>query len=661
MIPLLTRMKTFAAVLALCAASLLLSHSVAAAPLNIVTNKTVFADFEGADWGGWTALGDAFDKGPARGSWPNQQPVTGFLGSGFVNTFVNGDKSTGSLTSPEFTISLPYLNFLIGGGNHPGKVCINLLIDGKVVESATGYEFERLHWHTWSLFPYMRKKARLQIVDNYSGGWGHISIDQITFSDRQMVHRYSNDPVTHAMTSVAEATSRAQADPTRPIFHFMAPANWMNDPNGPFYFRDYYHIHYQHNPFGDEWGHMHWGHARSRDLVFWKQLPISLWPSKERGEDHVFSGCMTTNSNGEPMAFYTSIGYGKLATDYAEQWAAVGDSDANTFKKHPMNPILSEKIHGDVKVYDWRDPFIFREAGKTFMVCGGNLNRAKGGQAVVLLYEASNGALTNWSYRGVLFTHPDPAVKNIECPNFFRLGDRWVLIHSPHGKVEYLTGAFDAVAGKFTATARGLMDYGDDYYAPNCMEDPQGRRVLWGWVRGFKSGRGWNGCLTLARIVSMDNDGHLLQKPAPELAKLRGQSFTLPIVELNNVTNAMDNVRGDTMEILAEFEPGTAKSFGLRLRVSNDGSQAVTVSYDGETLSAAGVRAKLTLPENQKVLKLHIFIDRSVMEIYANDRACLTKVIYPGERDLGLGLFADGGKVKLKSFNAWTLKSSAMD
>lgn len=654
-------MKTFIVLFALITAGSGLNLPLSAAPATLVTNEVIFADFEGDNWGGWTPSGDAFGKAPARGAWEKQQPVTGFLGNGFVNTFVGGDKSTGTLTSPEFTIALPYLNFLIGGGNHPGEVCINLIIDGKVARSSTGSEFERLHWHTWNLFQFLRKKARLEIVDKHTGGWGHINLDQITFSDRPKVHPYFNDPVTHAMTSVAEAKPRAEADPTRPIFHFIAPANWMNDPNGPFYFRDYYHLYYQHNPFGDEWGHMHWGHARSRDLVFWKHMPISLWPSKEHGEDHVFSGCATTNVHGEVMAFYTSIGRGKSANDYAEQWAGVGDSDANTFKKHPMNPILSEKLHGDVKVYDWRDPFIFRDAGKTFMVLGGNLNQAKGGQAVVLLYEATSGELTNWNYRGVLFTHPDAAVKNIECPNFFKLGERWVLVHSPYGKVEYFTGEFDPVAGRFSAKERGLMDHGDDYYAPNSMEDPNGRRVLWGWVRGFKSGRGWNGCLTLARIVTLGDDGHLRQSPAPELAKLRAQPFTLSPVELSNVTNSVENVRGDTMEIEAEFEPGTAKSFGLRLRTSADGARAVHVSYDGETLSAAGVRAKLKLAGSEKTLKLHVFIDRSVMEIYANGRACLTKVIYPDDRDLGLGLFASGGTARLKSFNAWTLKSSAMD
>jgi sucrose-6-phosphate hydrolase SacC (GH32 family) len=127
------------------------------------------------------------------------------------------------------------------------------------------------------------------------------------------------------------------------------------------------------------------------------------------------------------------------------------------------------------------------------------------------------------------------------------------------------------------------------------------------------------------------------------------------------VTNSMENIRGETLEIEAEFEPGTAKTFGLRLRTSDDGVQSVNVTYDGTTLTAAGVKAKLELPASQKRLKLHIFIDRSVLEVYANGRACLTKVIYPGERDLGLGLFASGGSAKLKSLTVWPLKAIAMD
>jgi sucrose-6-phosphate hydrolase SacC (GH32 family) len=620
-------------------------------------NEILFADFEGDTWGEWQATGQAFGAGPARGALPNQMPVTGFAGRGLVNSYVGGDRSTGTLTSAEFTITKPYLNFLIGGGNHTGKVGINLLIDGQVARSATGTEFERLSWHTWNLFAVQKKKARLQIVDQHTGGWGHVNIDQITMSDRPKVPPYFNDAVTRAMASVAEATPRATNDPTRPIYHFLAPANWMNDPNGPIYHRDYYHIYYQHNPFGDQWGHMHWGHARSRDLVSWKHLPISLWPSKEAGEDHVFSGCATTNSQGEFLAFYTSIGFGKSAGDYAEQWVAVGDSEGNTFKKHPANPVLSEKLHGEVKVYDWRDPFVFRDGGKTYLVCGGNLNRGKGGQAVVLLYEARDGKLIDWTYRGVLFTHPDSAVKNIECPNFFKLGDRWVLIISPHDKVQYFTGTFDPVAGKFTAQQRGLMDQSGDYYAPNCMEDPQGRRILWGWVRGFKEGRGWNGCLTLARVLAMGADGRVQQAPATELQKLRGQLFDLSATTIVNATNYLENLRGDALEIEAALDLSEARNVGLLLRASKDGAKAVTVSYDGNELSVAGVKTRLGVPAKEKTLKLHLFLDKSVLEVYANGELCFTRVIYPGEHDLGLGLFASGGSAKVTSFQAWPLKT----
>jgi beta-fructofuranosidase len=621
------------------------------------TNLSVFADFEGDGFGDWKSTGSAFGKGPASGALDGQQPVTGFEGRSFVNSFHGGDQATGSLTSPEFIIKEPYLNFLIGGGNHPGETCINLLIGTNVVKSATGTEFERLQWHTWQLFPWVGKKARLEIVDRRSGGWGHISIDQITFSNRPRIIPYVNDAVTAAMVGVTAAERRAAADPQRPIYHFMAPANWMNDPNGPIYHRRYYHIYYQFNPYGDAWGHMHWGHARSRDLVTWKHLPIALWPSKEQGEDHVFSGCMTTNAGGELMAFYTSIGRGKSASESAQQWAAIGDSEGNTFVKHPGNPLLAEELHGGTKVYDWRDPFIFREGGKTYLVCGGNLNQARGGQAVVLLYEATNGGLTGWKYRGVLFTHPDAAVKNIECPNFFKLAGRWVLIISPHGLVEYFTGGFDAVAGRFTFQKRGLMDASRNYYAPNGLEDPQGRRILWGWINGFPEKRGWNGCLTLPRILTLGSDGSLLQEPAPELATLREQPFKRENLSLNNVTNYLENVRGDTLELRAEFEPVSARRFGLRLRTSADGKAAVDISFDASSGDVAGARVEMG-GISSGLVSVRVFLDRSVLEAYVNGKSCATRVISPATQDLGVGLFAEGGELRVRSLEVWPMRSS---
>ncbi|GGJ43469.1 glycoside hydrolase family 32 protein [Deinococcus roseus] len=154
-------------------------------PLPAVTEPAgeVFADFEGADYGGWEKTGDAFGTGPAHGSLTGQSPVTGFKGSGLVNTFLNFDQGTGTLTSPEFTLNKPFITFLIGGGNHPGETAFNLIIDGKVVRSATGQDSEALRSKFFDVAEFKGKKARLQIVDSHTGGWGHILIDHIKFTE----------------------------------------------------------------------------------------------------------------------------------------------------------------------------------------------------------------------------------------------------------------------------------------------------------------------------------------------------------------------------------------------------------------------------------------------------------------------------------------------
>ncbi len=145
-------------------------------------------DFEAADYGDWKAEGEAFGTGPAKGTLGGQMHVSGFEGKGLVNTFLGGDRPTGKLTSPEFTIERDYIKFLVGGGGHKGKTCMNLLIDGEVVLSVTGPNIqpggsEFLNWENWDVKEYKGKKAVLDIVDEASGGWGHINVDQISQSN----------------------------------------------------------------------------------------------------------------------------------------------------------------------------------------------------------------------------------------------------------------------------------------------------------------------------------------------------------------------------------------------------------------------------------------------------------------------------------------------
>ena len=135
------------------------------AALQAAEGDLLIADFEGTDYDGWQVEGEAFGSGPARGTLPNQRKVDGFRGQGLANSFHGGDDSTGTLTSPPFTVEKPFVNFLIGGGKHPGKTCINLLVDDKVVRTSTGSDSERLEWASWDVKELKGKQARIQIVD----------------------------------------------------------------------------------------------------------------------------------------------------------------------------------------------------------------------------------------------------------------------------------------------------------------------------------------------------------------------------------------------------------------------------------------------------------------------------------------------------------------
>jgi beta-fructofuranosidase len=466
---------------------------------------------------------------------------------------------------------------------------------------------------------------------------------------------FTNDAIARATAAIQSAVPRARADPAHPVFHVTAPAQWMNDPNGPIFYKGFYHLFYQLHPFSDESGPKYWGHVRSRDLANWEHLPIALCPSTEAGESEVWSGCCTINGQGEPMIFYTSIAPGKSAGDHADQWAAIGDDDLIHWHKSPANPVMTEALHGGTKIYDWRDPFVFRDKKKTFLVTGGNLNRAKGGQAVVNIYEAENAELTKWKYRGVLFQLPEGATA--ECPNFFKLGGQWVLFVSPYGKVQYFVGAFDAETCRFRARTRGLLDCARNFYAPNTMQVPDGRRIVWGWVNGFPGGHGWNGCLSLPRLLSLSRDGQLRQNPAPQLSKLRGKRVEWRNVRLENGAETLTLPKTNALEIMAEIDLKTATSIELGIKSGAKDAQPIVVNFNGSELKVMDASAPLQFTKGEKKLNVRIFIDRSVMEVFANETVCATKVIRPLDSNPALGIRADGGTANAKLVQAWPMKS----
>ena len=405
----------------------------------------VIADFEGADYRAWKTSGDAFGSGPAHGTLPDQMPVSGFQGRGLVNSYLKGDGATGTLTSPQFQIERPFVNFLVGGGNHPGETSMNLLVDGKPVRSTTGSDSEHLDWETWDVAALAGKTARIEIVDRATGGWGHILVDQIEQSDK---------PKAEAPESVA-----VYHEWLRPQFHFTAQKNWHNDPNGLVFYKGEYHLFFQHNPHGINWGEMTWGHAISSDLLHWKQLDHALLPDSH---GTMFSGSAVVDWNNtagfqtgdeKPLiCIFTAAGgtspesKGKPFT----QGIAYSIDLGRTWKKYDKNPVLGH-VAGEN-----RDPKVIWHGPTKRWVMALYLD----GDKYALF---SSPDLKQWEKLADL-----PAFGANECPDFFEIpvaGEdaktKWILWGS---NGNYLIGSFD---GKTFSRESGphKFEFGSNFYA----------------------------------------------------------------------------------------------------------------------------------------------------------------------------------------------------
>lgn len=264
-------------------------------------------------------------------------------------------------------------------------------------------------------------------------------------------------------------------------YHFMAPAYWINDPNGCIFFEGKYHLFYQHNPYAPVWGAMHWGHAVSKDLVHWEHLPIALAPS-EPYDDHpeggVFSGSAVYHE-GVLSVFYTgttNYGAGFVQT----QCLAESRDGGVTFEKYSGNPVINE-LPPDASP-DFRDPKVLRVEDMWYMIIGSSEGSGAwhGGDGCVQMYRS--GDLKNWSYCGVIARSNGKLGSMWECPDLFRLGEKWVLIFSPMlcgaRKTVYQVGEMDFDNVRFTCESQVKIDWGCEYYAPQSLRDQQERAIL---------------------------------------------------------------------------------------------------------------------------------------------------------------------------------------
>jgi len=478
--------------------------------------------------------------------------------------------------------------------------------------------------------------------------------------------RAAADPaLVKATQAVLDAVPLAEADPERPVYHFHPPANWTNDPNGTIFYRGWHHLFYQLNPFAPRIGSQHWGHARSRDLVNWEHLPIAIWPSEELGERAIFSGGAVLTGDGRPRVFYTSIGHAQ-----PEQWmASPKDDDLLTWEKYSGNPAVSQSAHASGPIAQWRDPFLFKKDGATYMVCGGGTSA---GRAQVQLYRATKPDLTGWKHLGAIFQTLDRDVRNFECPNLFPLDGKWVMIVSPNRVCEYWIGDLDIPKMQFTPVAHGVLDAGDAY-ASNISVDDQGRTLLWLWGRtNTPQGKGWGSVMVMPRILSIGPDGFLRQNPAPEFATLRGSPMAFPGSGLEKPV-PIEGVATDCAEIEAEFSG--SGTFGLELRRSADGKPGIVVSMQGGYLNVGAARAFVGNADRHR---LHIFLDKRCIEVFADEGVtAIYNWLDASPHDLGITAFGQtapergfpgGGRApanrqppRLESLKIWPMRGARFD
>ena len=685
------------------------------------------ADFEGTDYGAWKSEGKAFGAAHAKGTLPGQMNVEGFQGKGLANSFVGGDDSTGQLTSPTFKIQRKFVTFLIGGGGWADETCMNLIVDDKVVRTATGPNTvsggsERLEPLAWDVSDLIHRDASLVIVDSRKGGWGHINVDHIIQTDNRgttaiatpptplqkdvlrqvliknkylhfpmkigakarvvtvntdgkQIHRFDMEladgqpdwwapldvssligkeinlsvnvlPIdSKAIDSILQSDELPKLEslylePLRSQFHFSPKRGWMNDPNGLVFYRGEYHLFFQHNPYGRNWGNMHWGHATSPDLVHWTEHGDVLAPD-DMGP--MFSGSAVVdwdNTSGFGSSTQPPLVLIYTAAGNPTTQCIAYSNDGRSFNKYEKNPVIKQISGGN------RDPKVFwhKPTKQWVQVLYVEL---LGKKHTVHFFTSAN--LRDWELASVFEGGVAGDKYLYECPDFFELpldGDssksRWILTAA---NSEYAIGTFDGKA--FHSELGKIGDVrGKGFYAAQTFSDmPDGRRIQIGWMQAPSPGMSFNQLQSIPCELTLRTtpDGPRLHRsPVQELVSLRNGG---------NRADSLDSFRSELIELRAEFEPGIAESLAFRIRGAN-----CVYNFNKQELEVNGVRAAAPLIAGKQ--NIVIYADKTMLEVFASDGQTYMPLPFIAKpEDQSVVIDPLGGKATMKSIEVYDLKS----
>ena len=472
-----------------------------------------------------------------------------------------------------------------------------------------------------------------------------------------------------------EETMEAGINGGRPAFHLSPRVGWMNDPNGFSYCKGAYHLFYQYYPYDSVWGPMHWGHAVSRDLLHWEYLPAALAPDTAYDKDGCFSGSALELPDGRQLLMYTGVvkeprtdgGFQDIQT----QCIAIGDG--RDYEKYQQNPVLDG---GDLPEggsrNDFRDPKLWMEEDGTYRCVVGNCTGDKDGR--ILLYKSEDGI--HWDFLSILAENKGRFGRMWECPDFFKLDGKYVLLTSPQDMMpkgfEYhngngtlcLIGGYDEKTNTFIEEHNQAVDYGIDFYAPQTIAAPDGRRIMIGWMQNWDTcnlrdtERFWFGQMTLPRELSIEN-GRLIQKPVRELESLRGEEVRYENVVFTD-TIRLDGIRGRKMDMEIMLRPADPENIfhKFAVRFAQDETYHTSVSFRPlESVvkvdrKFSGSRRAIIHQRRSRVsgrdgkLKLRVILDRFSAEVFVNDgEQVLTITFYTDLSADGISFYVDGKAV----------------